>query len=172
MAVSLREVDVTKGVQLTQQNGRGRCHVFGPGEALHGHHGDLVPEADAESKDELRADVPSFGRVDIQSVQQSGAGRGQQAAEQLVGLQEMGLADQEAAEHGPDGEHGHERKVVDATRNGRLPVDGLEVDAQIEHDLKIAEIDTVMKGDCRQLAIARKTTLNTHQGRWLSHTHM
>lgn len=115
---------------LTEHDTCGRCHIFRLGETLECRHRNLVTQADAKPEKNLRANIPSFRRVDVQSIEQGRASSGQQPTAQLVGLQEACFHNEETAEHGPQSEKGHERKAVDAARNHRLAVDRLEVDGR------------------------------------------
>lgn len=117
---------------LTEHDARGRCHVFRLGETLRRRHRNLATKADAKAEKNLRAKIPSFGRVGVQSVEQGRTGSGQQPTDQLIGLQEARFSNQDTAEHGPHSEKGHEGKVVDAASNSRLAVDGLEIDGEIK----------------------------------------
>ena len=122
---------------LTEHDTRGRCHVFRLGETLECRHRNLVTEADTDPEKNLRANIPSFGRVFVQSIEQGCASSGQQPTDQLVGLQEACFPNEETTEHGPQSEKGHERKAVDAARDSRLAVDALEVDGEIKYDLEV-----------------------------------
>lgn len=121
--------------KLTNHDSSRAGNIFKFREALHGRHGDLVADTHAKSEEHLGTDVHGLGGVDIQSVDQGHTGGHYEGTEELVGLCVTGLSDHGTADHGTHGEEGKEGESVDAAFDGRLPVNGLEIDGKVEHDL-------------------------------------
>lgn len=61
--------DIDRYEGLTEYDTRRTCHIFGLRETLHCRHRNLVTKAETKAEEDLRADIPSFRRVDFQGVE-------------------------------------------------------------------------------------------------------
>lgn len=102
-------------------------HIGGVCESLHYSHGDLVCKANAETKWNLSANVPSLRGVDIHGVKQGRAHHSQQPTHGHERVHHACLAQESAADHCANSIERQKWKGVHPADDGRLSLDALEI---------------------------------------------
>jgi hypothetical protein len=85
----------------------------------------------------LYTDIPRFRGVDINAVDQGSADNGYQSTDKLDRLEEAGLGNDYSTNYSPAGIESHKWEGVNATFDSGHTMDGLEIDGEIEQDLKV-----------------------------------